>query len=114
MLSIYRVISLSLLMSLFFAAPLLCVHPVSIQQKKAHALATKRQQAKRVTVAWQRTSHSPYVTPADWLAGSLRQADFVPGQAEEWCEDERQARDGVGVTSGTGGVRTTSHSSLYY
>jgi len=114
MLSIYRVISLSLLMSLFFAAPLLCVHPVSIQQKKAHALATKRQQAKRVTVAWQRTSHTPYVTPAERLAGSLHQAGFVPRQAEEWHEDERQDQDGIGVTSGTVGVRTTSHSSLYY
>jgi hypothetical protein len=114
MLNIYRVISLSLLISLFFAAPLLCVHPVSIQQKNAHALATKRQQAQRVTVAWQKTSHTPYVTPADRLAGSLRQADFVPGQGEDWDADEREGRDGGGVTAGIGGVRTTSHSSLYY
>lgn len=114
MLNIYRVISLSLLMSLFFAAPLLVVHPVSIQQKNAHALTTKRQQAKRVTVAWQRTSHTPYVTPADRLAGSLSEAEFVHGQAEEWNEDEREDWDGVGVTAGTGGVRTISHSSIYY
>jgi hypothetical protein len=114
MLNIYRVISLSLLISLFFAAPLLCVHPVSIQQKNAHALATKRQQAQRVTVAWQKTSHTPYVTPADRLAGSLRQADFIPGQDEDWDADDRESGDGVGVAAGTGGVRTTSHSSLYY
>ena len=106
MLNIYRVISLSLLMSLFFAAPLLCVHPVSIQQKKAHTLATKRQQAKRVTVAWQRTSHSAHISPADRVANSLR-------QAEEWNEDEREDWDGVGVTDGTGGVSTTSRSSYY-
>ena len=114
MLNIYRVISLSLLMSMFFAAPLLCIHPVAIQQKKTHALATKRQQAKRVTVAWQRTSHTPYVAPADRLAGSLREAEFVQVQGEEWNEDEREDWDGVGVTAGTGGVRTISRSSIYY
>ncbi len=77
MLSIYRVISLSLLMSLFFAAPLLFVHPVSIQQQKAQALATKRQLAKRVTVAWQKSTYSPYVKAADRLANSLRDAEYV-------------------------------------
>jgi len=100
-------------MSLFFAAPLLCVHPVSIQQQKSHALATKRQQAKRVKVAWQRTSHTTDVAPADRVANSLRQAEFFHGQAEEWNEDEREDWDGVGVTAGTGGVRTTSRSSYY-
>ena len=113
MLNIYRVISLSLLMSLFFAAPLLCVHPVSIQQKNAHSLATKRQQAKRVKVAWQRTSHTTDVAPADRVANSLREAEFVHGQAEEWNQDERQDWDGVDVTAGTGGVSTTSRSSYY-
>jgi hypothetical protein len=110
MLNIYRVISLSLLMSLFFAAPLLCVHPVSIQQQKRHALATKRQQAQRVTVAWQRTSH----TPTDRLADSLRQAQFVQAQGEEWNEDEREDWNGVDVTAGTRGMRTISHSSIYH
>ncbi len=103
MLNIYRVISLSLLMSLFFAAPLLVVHPVSIQQKKAQALATKRQQAKRVTVAWQRTSHTPHVAPADRLAGSLREAEYVHGQDEEWDADERDDWDGAEVTAWTDG-----------
>ena len=114
MLSIYRVISLSLLISLFFAAPLLCVHPVSIQQQKTHALAAKRQQAKRVTVAWQRTSHSTHVTPADRLAGSLREAEFVQVQGQEWNEEKREDWDGVDATAGIGGVRTTSHSSIYH
>ena len=96
-------------MSLFFAAPLLCVHPVSIQQQKRHALATKRQQARRVTVAWQRTSY----TPAQRLADSLRQAKFVQVQGEEWNEDEREDWNGVDVTTGTGGMRTISSSSIY-
>ena len=113
MLGIYRVISLSLLMSLFFAAPLLCVHPVSIQQKKAQALAAKRQQGKRVTVAWQGTTHSPHVIAPDRLANSLREAEFVHGQAEEWNEDEREDWDGAGVSAGTGGVSTTSRSPYY-
>lgn len=111
MLNIYRVISLSLLMSLFFAAPLLCVHPVSIQQQKTKALATKRQQARRMTVAWQRTTQ---VAPADRLADSLRQAEYVEVQDGKWNEDERAYWDGVGVTAGTGGVRTISHSSIYH
>ena len=114
MLNIYRVISLSLLMSLFFAAPLLCVHPISIQQQKTHALATKRQQAKGVTVAWQKTSHSTHISPADRLAGSLQEAEFVHAQGAEWNEDERQDWDGVDVTAGTGGVTTISHASVYH
>jgi hypothetical protein len=103
MLNIYRVISLSLLMSLFFAAPLLCVHPVSIQQKKAHTLATKRQQAKRVTVAWQRATHSPHVRASDRLANSLREAEYVHGQDEDWDADERDDWDGAEVTAWTDG-----------
>ncbi len=114
MLSIYRVISLSLLMSLFFAALLLCVHPVSIQQKTAQALTAKRPQGKRVTVACQRTSHSPHVRASDRLANSLREAEYVHGQDEDWDADEREDWDGAGVTAGTGGVRTISHSSIYY
>ena len=113
MLSIYRVISLSLLMSLFFAAPLLCVHPASIQQQKTQALTAKRQQAKRVTVAWQKTSHSTHVTPAARLADSLREAEFVQEQDEEWIEDAREDWDGVDATGVTGGMRTISHSSIY-
>ena len=114
MLNIYRVISMSLLMSLFFAAPLLCVHPVSMQQQKAHALAAKRQQAKRVTVAWQKTSHSTHVGPADRLVDSLRAAESVQVQGEEWNEDEREDWNGLDVTVGTGVVRTLPHPSSYH
>ena len=114
MLNIYRVISLSLLMSLFFAAPLLCVHPISIQQQKTQAMAAKRQQAKTVTVAWQRTSHSAHVTPADRLADSLREAGLDQELGEEWNEEAREDWDGVDVTVGTGVVRTISHSFIYH
>ena len=110
MLNIYRVITLSLLMSLFFAAPLLCVHPLSIQQHKTQALAAKRQQDKRVTVAWQTTR----VSPADRLADSLREAEFIYGQGEEWNEDESEDWNGVEITARTGGMRTISHSSIYH
>ena len=113
MLSIYRVISLSLLMSLFFAAPLLCVHPVSIQQQKTQALATKRQQAKRAIVAWQRTTHSPHVRASGRLANSLREAKYVHGQDGDRDTDGREALDGAEVTTGIGGVKTTSSSSYY-
>ena len=101
-------------MSLFFAAPLLCVHPISIQQQKTQALAAKRQQAKGVTVAWQRTSRSAHVTPADRLAGSLREAEFNQELDEEWNGEAREDWNGVDVTVGTGGVRTISHSSIYH
>jgi hypothetical protein len=112
MLSIYRVISLSLLMSLFFAAPLLCVHPISIQQQKTNARTTKRQQDKRVRVAWQKTSQSAHLTAADRLAGSLREAELVHEQAEKW--DEREEWAGVSVPTGTGGVRKLSHAPIYH
>ena len=65
-------------------------------------------------VAWQRTSHSTHLAPVERLADSLRQAEFVDVQGEEWNEDERADWDGVDVTAGTGGVRTISHSSIYH
>lgn len=98
-------------MSLFFAAPLLCVHPISIQQQKTQALAVKRQQAKRVKVAWHKSTQ---VTLADRLVDSLRQAKFVEVQGEEWNEDEQENWDGVDVTAGFDGVRTISHSTVFH
>ena len=56
MLSIYRVISLSLVTALFFAAPLLCVHPISTQMKKV-----EQRQNKRVRVVSQRATHKPRI-----------------------------------------------------
>lgn len=48
-LNIYRVISLSLVMSMFITAPLLCVHPISSQLKKEQKLAVKNNQLEKVT-----------------------------------------------------------------
>ena len=100
-------------MSLFFAAPLLCVHPVSIQRQKTQALAAKRQQTKRATVAWQKTTHSSHLRASDRLANSLREAEYVHGQDEDWDADEREDWEDVSATPLTGGVRTTSRSSYY-
>jgi hypothetical protein len=68
--NIYRVISLSLVMSLFFAAPLLCVHPISSQIKKAEhrkktrvrvvslkAIHNYRINTRNVSAAWARSIH---------------------------------------------------------
>jgi hypothetical protein len=56
MLNIYRVISLSLVTALFFAAPLLCVHPISSQIKRA-----EHRQKKRIRVVSQRAIHNPQI-----------------------------------------------------
>lgn len=130
MLNIYRVISLSLVMSLFFAAPLLCIHPVSFQLRKEQRLAVKKPQAKRVAVAWQRGSHPSYIRATDGLANSLLQggnaedqlveeqtaipAVFVEGEAEDWDEEELQGLNGAEQTLGSGGVRAVSKRLHYY
>ena len=57
MLNIYRVISMSLAVSLFFAAPLLCVSPISVQLKKGQRLTTRDAQGNRVRVVQQRVAH---------------------------------------------------------
>ncbi|MCG6918307.1 MAG: hypothetical protein LJE89_12285 [Deltaproteobacteria bacterium] len=56
MLNTYRVISLSLVTALFFAAPLLCVHPISSQIKKA-----ERRQQNRLKVVSQRAIYNPQI-----------------------------------------------------
>ena len=70
MLNTYRVISLSLATALFFAAPLLCVHPISSQIKKAEhrknirvrvvslkATHNLRINTRNVSAAWARSIH---------------------------------------------------------
>ena len=101
MLNIYRVISLSLVMSLFFAAPLLCIHPVSLQLRKEQRLTVKHGQAKRVKVAWQSDSQASYRRGTNTLANSLLRAKnisdgledtispgvFVKEKVEDWDND---------------------------
>ncbi len=133
MLNIYRVISLSLVMSLFFAAPLLCIHPVSFQLRNEQRLATKNNQAKKVKAAWKRGAHTPYISPTAALAKSLHRAEndgdellheskdrvatpaiFVQDQDENWYDDDSVELDDGGVVSGVNGGNTASHTSLYY
>ena len=133
MLNIYRVISLSLVMSLFFAAPLLCIHPVSYQLRNEQRLATKNNEAKRVKAAWKRGAHTPYISPTAALAKSLHRSEkgedemfyesedrvatpaiFVQDQDEDWYDDDSVELDDGGLLSGVNGGNTVSHSSLYY
>jgi len=127
MLNIYRVISLSLVMSLFFAAPLLCVKPVSFRLKKVKCLSAKVRQAKRMTVGSRGNSDKLYTRGSYGLAQSLLRARevkddlpednaiipvvFVEEQSEYWDYDE-QDRDDTGETADFGGVSTVSNTSL--
>jgi hypothetical protein len=127
MLNIYRVISLSLVMSLFFAAPLLCVKPVSFQLKKEKSLASKLRQAERMTVGSRGGSDKFYSRGSDGLAQSLLRATkvkddlsednaiipvvFVEEQDKYWNHDE-QDRDDAGETADFGGLSTVSKTSL--
>jgi hypothetical protein len=127
MLNIYRVISLSLVMSLFFAAPLLCVQPISFRLKKEQSLAAKLRQTKGVTVTWQKGSDRSYHRGPDALAQSLLRARkvkdnlpeddaiipsvFVEGQ--EKCGDHyEQSWNDAGETADFGSASTISNTSL--
>ena len=131
MLNIYRVISLSLVMSLFFAAPLLCIQPVSYKLREERSMAVKDRQSKRVRVVWKRGSPSPQVRAAAALATSLQRSDhsadglryqsenrvatpviFVQEQDEDWHDDDSGELDDR--PSGVNGVSPTSHTSIYY
>ena len=133
MLNIYRVISLSLVMSLFFAAPLLCVHPVSFQLRNEQRLATKNNPAKKVKATWKNRAHTPYISPTAALANSLHRSEndgdkllyerenqvvtpaiFVQDQDENWYDDDSVELDDGGVAAGVNGGNTPSRTSLYY
>ena len=133
MLNIYRVISLSLVMSLFFAAPLLFVHPVSLQVRNEQRLATKNNQAKKVKAAWKNRAHTTCISPTAALAKSLHRSEndgdellyesedrvatpaiFVQDQIEDWYDDDSVELDDGGVVSGVNVGNTASRSSLYY
>ena len=122
MLNIYRVIALILVMSLFFAAPLLCVHPVSFQPRNEQGLVVKRDKAKRLIAAQERDSQASRGTDA--LANSLRRArnmDDVPEDTispaafvQEQAEDWDKGWDDADQTAGFGGVSPVSETSIYY
>ena len=120
MLNTYRVISLSLVTALFFAAPLLCVHPISSQIKKA-----ERRQQNRVRVASQRATHNPQINvrnvSAPW-ARSIHSAghqnfhgeDPLSTQSREdgLYEDYRSDWDAAGEDGSNITFETVSHSDL--
>jgi hypothetical protein len=120
MLNTYRVISLSLVTALFFAAPLLCVHPISSQIKKA-----EHRQSKRVRVVSQRATHNPQIytrnVSAAW-ARSIHKTGHKSFQGEEpvstWSRDEdlyedyRSDWDVAGEDGTIDNVGTVSHSDL--
>ena len=67
MLNIYRIISLSLVTALFFAAPLLCIKPISFQIKQA-----QNSQHKRMRVVSHRATHTPQITSRNGSAAWAR------------------------------------------
>ena len=120
MLNIYRIISLSLVTALFFAAPLLCVQPISCQIKKAQI-----SQHKRVRVVSHRATHTPQITSrnvsAAW-ARSIHPTGYrtirVNGSASSLMEDEsfnenyQNNCEADGEDGGIDGTGTPSYSDL--
>ena len=120
MLNTYRVISLSLVTALFFAAPLLCVQPISFQIKKA-----RYTQAKRVGVVAQRAARTPQINTRDASAAWARSIHstgyetFRPEEPvstevgdESWDENYRSDWHGAEEDGETGTIGTASHSDL--
>jgi hypothetical protein len=120
MLNTYRVISLSLVTALFFAAPLLCVQPISSQIKKA-----QYSKDKRVRVVSQRTTHNPQINTrnvsAAW-ARSIHKTEYktfnvedplsTRGEDKNLYEDYRSDWDAVEEDGGIVTIETVSQSDL--
>lgn len=120
MLNTYRVISLSLATALFFAAPLLCIQPISHQIKKAQHM-----QNKRVRVASRRAPHNFQINTrhvsAAW-ARSIHRAGHQTFHREDsvstWSRDEslhedyRSDLDVAGEDSTIDTVETVPHLDL--
>ena len=129
MLNTYRVISLSLVTALFFAAPLLCIQPISFQIKRGSRLAVKHRQARKVEVMWQAGNSSPRIKPANALARSLYRAQHVNHtlidesgtprpvivkQEANAKEYQRPELDGVRSADGFTGAPGVSDNHIYY
>ena len=120
MLNTYRVISLSLVTALFFAAPLLCVQPISFQIKKA-----RYTQAKRVGVVAQRAARTPQINTRDASAAwarsihstgyeTFRPEEPVSTEVGDESSDENYRGDwhAAEPDRGIGTLGTASHSDL--
>ena len=120
MLNTYRVISLSLVTALFFAAPLLCVQPISSQIKRA-----QHSQDKRVRVVSRRPTHNPQINTrnvsAAWARSIHRTGHktvnvedplSTRGGDESLYENYRTPWDAAGEDGGIGTIGTVSQSDL--
>ena len=120
MLNIYRIISLSLVTALFFAAPLLCVQPISCQIKKAQI-----SQHKRVRVVSHRATHTPQITSRNVSAAWARSihptghrtirvnAPVSPLMGDEGLNENYQNDwESDGEDDGIDGTGTASYSDL--
>ena len=120
MLNTYRVITLSLVTALFFAAPLLCVQPISFQIKKAQHI-----QNKRVRVVSQKATQNPQINTrnvsAAWARSIHRTGyktfhleDHVSTRGGDQSLDEnyRSDWDAAGEDGGIATIGTVSHSDL--
>ena len=120
MLNTYRVISLSLVTALLFAAPLLCVQPISFQIKKA-----RYTQAKGVRVVAQRATPNPQINTRDASAAWARSIHptgyktfhldepVSPGVGDENLDENyRSDWDAAGEDGGMGTLGKASYSDL--
>ena len=120
MLNTYRVITLSLVTALFFAAPLLCVYPISHQIKKAQHL-----QDKRVRVVSRKATHNPRINTrnisAAWARSihSIGHKTFqvenpmsIRGGDQSLYENYRSNWNGAGEDGSIGTIGTVSYSDL--
>jgi hypothetical protein len=120
MLNTYRIISLSLVTALFFAAPLLCVQPISFQIKKA-----QNSQHNRVRVVSHGTTHTPQITGRN-VSGAWARSIHTAGHKairvnapvsaltgdESFDEDYRGDWEADEEDGGMGGTGTPSYSDL--
>jgi hypothetical protein len=130
--NIYRVISLSIVMSLFFAAPLLCVVPISTQIKEKENLAVNNAHPATARVVW---NNGSYVRPrrfraAAWARSVHRSREAgneLPLQEDNWTgttavsagwhadnDDQHQDWDSADLTAEIDGIGSESPTSIYY
>ena len=120
MLNTYRVISLSLVTALFFAAPLLCIQPISFQIKKA-----RYTQAKRVRVVAQKAAPTSQINARDasgawarsihttgYKAFHLEEPGATGVEDENWDEKYRSDWHAAEEDGGMGPRGTAPHSDL--
>jgi hypothetical protein len=116
-------------MSIFFAAPLLCIHPLSFRLNKEQILATKICHARELTAEGQKSSDGFPIRASDRLAQSLLRsrkvqsdlpandaivpAVYVEGQ-EEHCDHNGKCEIGADQAAKVGGDSTVTQTFMYY